>query len=384
DALQALATAPARLREDRLLVLAAVQVNGWALDSAAAKLKRDREVVMAAVRQSGLALQFAHRRRKSDLGVVLAAVEENGSALEFAAPELRGDPEVVLAAVRQDGTCFQFASPELCGNRSFVLQAIQATRAWWLLKFVSAELLADESFVEECRACAGFGLVFTFYENYSCSAMMRKLFKTTVASVPGGTAYQGVMEMLNGAEHGSTATVWFGDELVFGNSADDGNWIHPSGDCGRDDVPVPIGDCDAKWRSPVESRSARQEPDPGESYKCWCCHWIREVRKHHETGAIICCAVSNIYERGWVEEYSAGSSELSDADATALELPREVFRNGQPRGWGEGTIRISKGLSFHRKAPIHSDTRKPLGVGCRWERHVLDNLGFPVYAFFMP
>ena len=36
----------------------------------------------------------------------------------------------------------------------------------------------------------------------------------------------------------------------------------------QDNVPVPIGDGDAKWRSPVESRSARQEPDPGESYKC--------------------------------------------------------------------------------------------------------------------
>ena len=31
---------------------------------------------------------------------------------------------------------------------------------------------------------------------------------------------------------------------------------------------------------------------PGEG---WCCHWLREVRKHHQAGEVICCAVSNIY-----------------------------------------------------------------------------------------
>ena len=28
----------------------------------------------------------------------------------------------------------------------------------------------------------------------------------------------------------------------------------------------------------------------------WCCHWLREVRKHHQAGEVICCAVSNIYD----------------------------------------------------------------------------------------
>ena len=51
--------------------------------------------------------------------------------------------------------------------------------------------------------------------------------------------------------------MWFGDEPVFGHSAADGAWIHPSTDCGRDEVPVPPAESrDQKWKSSVDSRSS--------------------------------------------------------------------------------------------------------------------------------
>ena len=51
--------------------------------------------------------------------------------------------------------------------------------------------------------------------------------------------------------------MWFDQEPVFGHCADDGKWSHPSTDCGRDMVPVPLMEGrDAKWRSTVDSRSA--------------------------------------------------------------------------------------------------------------------------------
>ncbi|CAE7260312.1 ANK1 [Symbiodinium pilosum] len=188
-------------------------------------------------------------------------------------------------------------------------------------------------------------------------------------------------------QNGSTATVWFGDEPVFGHNADRGAWLHPSSECGRDDIPVPPEkEQDSKWRSTVDSRRASHEPKVGKRYKCWCCRWLREVQRHHAQGEVICCAVSNIFNSDWVELYGAGSSELSDADAEAHGLPKEVFRNERPKGWGQGRIRISGGFGgdFDRKAPVHPRTKKPLGVGCRWERQALDGMGFPVYAFFMP
>ena len=60
---------------------------------------------------------------------------------------------------------------------------------------------------------------------------------------------------------------------------------------------------------------------------------------------------------------------------------REVFTNGKPEGWGESKIKTSDGSEFDRKASVHEHTKMPLGVGCRWERSVLDKLEFPVYAF---
>ena len=83
-------------------------------------------------------------------------------------------------------------------------------------------------------------------------------------------------------------------------------------------------------------------------------------------------------------KYGAGSSELSDASADQLRLPRETFKNGKPEGWGEGSIQVSNGRSFLREAKVHPRTKLPLGIGCRWERKALDGLEFPVYVFFMP
>ncbi|CAE7411371.1 ANK1 [Symbiodinium natans] len=358
-----------------------------ALLNAPANLRNDREVVLAAVKKKSNALQFAPEVLRGDREVVLAAVERSGGALQYASEALKGDREVVLAAVKEDGFALNLASEELWADRSFLLEAVEATRAWWLVKIAAEALRADESFVEQCKAAAGTGLVFTFYDSYNCCECMRMLFPTTGASVPGGAAYDHVMEKLNSlkrAEYGSTATVWFDEDPVFGHSADDGRWSHPSSDCGRDMVPVPpMEGRDAKWRSTVDSRSASLEPEEGKPYPCWCCHWLREVRKHHQAGEVICCAVSNIYIPDWVDKYGAGSSELADADAEEQGLPKEVFKHGKPASWGEGTICIA-GETYQRRAPVHPRTGKPLGVGCRWERQALDGMDFPVYAFFMP
>ncbi|CAK9015507.1 Pentatricopeptide repeat-containing protein [Durusdinium trenchii] len=94
----------------------------------------------------------------------------------------------------------------------------------------------------------------------------------------------------------------------------------------------------------------------------------------------------------WVDDYGAGSSELSDAAADKYGLKRrltcakqhlceiarfarsfhrdcaaarESFRNGRPPGWGEGEINID-GKRFSRVAPMHPDTLKPLGEGCAY------------------
>ena len=46
----------AALQNDKKIVMAAVQQNGWALGHAPAALQNDKEIVMAAVQQKGEAL----------------------------------------------------------------------------------------------------------------------------------------------------------------------------------------------------------------------------------------------------------------------------------------------------------------------------------------
>ena len=66
-----------------------------------------------------------------------------------------------------------------------------------------------------------------------------------------------------------SATVWFDEVPVFGFSADDGKWVHPSEDCGRDNVPVPRKEGRHQmWNTPVESRSKRLRPEVGSQHPC--------------------------------------------------------------------------------------------------------------------
>jgi len=68
---------------------------------------------MRAVKGEGLALLYAGPEMREDREVVLAAVQHNGSALVFASPELRKDRELVRQAVQQNGQSLQHASDEL-------------------------------------------------------------------------------------------------------------------------------------------------------------------------------------------------------------------------------------------------------------------------------
>ena len=140
--------ASGELRADRDVVLAAVNNNPFALQYASDELRADRAVVLQAVkghfrafqhasaslRSNSLfvseaqrianavqSLQEAYDELRADRAVVLQAVRQNGRALQFASEELRADRAVVLAAVRQNGSALQFASDELRGLRCSAL-----------------------------------------------------------------------------------------------------------------------------------------------------------------------------------------------------------------------------------------------------------------------
>jgi Domain of unknown function (DUF4116) len=89
-------------REHRRLILAAVAINGYALQHASPQLRADRDVVVAAVTSNGYALEHASVELRADRYVVLTAVTKNGYVLQYASTELRADRAVVMAAVAND------------------------------------------------------------------------------------------------------------------------------------------------------------------------------------------------------------------------------------------------------------------------------------------
>jgi len=124
----ALEKAPPAVRQDRGLVLAAVQSQGMALEYAAPQLRNDRPIVLAAVRQDARALQHASDELKADRIVVLAAVSCFGPALRFStSQDVLSDEEVVLKAVDNDPDAFRYADASLRGSRDFVLRAVTQT-----------------------------------------------------------------------------------------------------------------------------------------------------------------------------------------------------------------------------------------------------------------
>jgi hypothetical protein len=76
------------------------------------------------VAQYGGALEHASAQLKNDKEVVLAAVEENGDALEYASEELQNDKEVVLMAVAQDGDALEYSSIARGEFQSFVRERL--------------------------------------------------------------------------------------------------------------------------------------------------------------------------------------------------------------------------------------------------------------------
>ncbi|MDP3189314.1 DUF4116 domain-containing protein [Limnobacter sp.] len=133
------------LREDRDVVMAAVQQNGAALAFASDEHLNDREVVLSAVRQFGLSLEFASNELRNDRELVLAAIEQDGLALESASTDLRAERDVLLAAVRQNGFALEFGNAEHINDREVVMAAVQNNGL--SLEFASDALRNDREVV---------------------------------------------------------------------------------------------------------------------------------------------------------------------------------------------------------------------------------------------
>ncbi len=68
-------------------------------------------------------LSIASMRRRNDKDIVLAAVNQNGHALKYASTELKNDKDIVLTAVNKAGYTLRYASTELQNDKKLILNA---------------------------------------------------------------------------------------------------------------------------------------------------------------------------------------------------------------------------------------------------------------------
>ena len=135
-----------RLRADKDVVLAAVELNGAALQYASEALRGDREVVEMACEDDGWqegdgqAICWASDAYKANKDSMLAFLGTYGAEyFGCASKELLADKEVILAAVAMDGEALSHASDELKADRDVVLAAVEKSGPG-VLQYASEEL----------------------------------------------------------------------------------------------------------------------------------------------------------------------------------------------------------------------------------------------------
>ena len=140
--------------------LAEIKKNWKIVSSFSAMLKDDEVLMNAAIRRNGNALEFASPRIRGLHDPVLAAVRKNGEALQFASEELKDDPVIAREAVlnSQDGDAMQYVSQRLKNDSEFVLAVVR--KKWQAFRFASDSLRDDEDFTLNAlkQACGDYTL----------------------------------------------------------------------------------------------------------------------------------------------------------------------------------------------------------------------------------
>lgn len=97
-------------KNDKEVVLTAVQQEGSSLRYASPELQNNKEVVLTAVNQNGESIRYASEDLQNDKDIALASVTNKGDSLRFLSRQLRRDKNIILAAVNQDSMAIKHAS----------------------------------------------------------------------------------------------------------------------------------------------------------------------------------------------------------------------------------------------------------------------------------
>jgi hypothetical protein len=120
----ALYFAPDHLKNDKEVVLTAMTNKPRAFKYASDTLQNDEEVVLFAVKRCGDMIEYASNNLKDNKEVIMEAVSNHGSALMCASPTLKNDKEVVMAAVTNEPMALFYASHAMRNDKEIVYTAL--------------------------------------------------------------------------------------------------------------------------------------------------------------------------------------------------------------------------------------------------------------------
>jgi hypothetical protein len=141
------------LLDDKDVVLAMVEQDGYCLFDASSRLQNDKEVAIVAVNNNHHIFSQLSQDFKNDKDVALAAILRSAGELSYAGDILKNDQEIVLAAVTRDGLALRYASEDLQDDPEIALIAV--VNETYAIHYVSDRLKQDEQFLAEVRLRKG-------------------------------------------------------------------------------------------------------------------------------------------------------------------------------------------------------------------------------------
>ena len=133
------------VRNDKGVVLPAIEAHPDDLRYVSDKLKSDKDVVLTAVTQKGDRLSYAGPELQDNEQIVRAAVKANPMSLKHASERIRGDKDIIQIAIDNHIDYLSLASKEVLKDRKYILGLItNHPRAY---RYAAHDLKIDKTFV---------------------------------------------------------------------------------------------------------------------------------------------------------------------------------------------------------------------------------------------
>lgn len=116
---------PVQWRNNKDIVLVAIETHNGSFISASKNLKNDKDVTLKAVSMDGSLLFHASDAMKDDKDIVIQAIKNWGPSIAHASDRLQNDKEMALIAVSMPGKAFFYIHEKFKNDKDVLLVALK-------------------------------------------------------------------------------------------------------------------------------------------------------------------------------------------------------------------------------------------------------------------